>query len=257
LQLPKEVLITTLKNNQKYFLFENSDHSLAPFFGIVANVSIDNENEEIVKSNQRVVEARLSDAAFFFDHDRRDGLRSRVDKLKNLLFHNKIGTVYDKMQSTQLLSEKIASQLNCDKEKVMLAVKLMKTDLLTDMVKEFPELQGVMGYYYALSAGEDIEVANAIKNQYKPKGPNDSVPHDLISIAVALAEKLDTLNQMFANGIKPTGSKDPFALRRSAIGVVMIKEQNNLSLDFLKLGLRQDVIDFMNQRNLCGNIRHC
>ncbi|MDJ1305561.1 MAG: glycine--tRNA ligase subunit beta [Candidatus Midichloria sp.] len=248
LPLPKEVLITTLKNNQKYFLFEDSEGNLAPFFGIVANVIIENNNQTIIKSNQRVVAARLSDAAFFFNNDKKATLISRVIRLKNLLFHNKIGTVYDKVQSTKVIAIRIAEQLNFHTEKVIFAVELMKADLLTDMVKEFPELQGIMGYYYALNDGEDIEVANAIKNQYKPKGPSDSVPTEPISIVVALAEKLDTLNQMFLHNIKPTGSKDPFALRRAAIGVLMILNQNNIALDFNKLELRQDVIDFIYQR---------
>ena len=248
LDLPKEVLITTLKNNQKYFLFESSNSQLAPFFGIVSNITTNTQN--IMISNQRVVNARLSDAEFFFQNDKKQKLSARTEELKNLLFHNKIGTVYEKIQSTKSLAIKIAAQLNCNQQKIIRAIDLMKADLLTEMVKEFPELQGIMGYYYALHDKENIEVATAIKEQYKPKGPNDDVPIEPISIVVALAEKLDTLNQMFAANIKPTSSKDPFALRRAAIGVFMIQEKNNINLDLAKLDLRQDVIDFINQRKI-------
>lgn len=248
LNLPKEVLITTLKNNQKYFLFEYPNGQLAPFFGIVSNITTNTQN--IVISNQRVVNARLSDAEFFFQNDKKQKLSNRIEKLKNLLFHNKIGTVYDKVQSTKLIADKIAAQLHFNQQKVAKAVDLMKADLLTNMVKEFPELQGIMGYYYAIHDHEDIEVATAIKNQYKPKGPSDNAPTEPISIVIALAEKLDTLNQMFAANIKPTSSKDPFALRRAAIGVLMIQEQNHLNLDLAKLDLRQDVIDFINKRSV-------
>lgn len=268
LALPKEVLVATLKNNQKYFLYENNDQSIAPFFTIVSNVEINSKTENIVHNNRKVMQARLYDALFFYNKDKKIALESRVDDLKTLLFHEKIGSVYDKMESTRTLAVKIAEQLwhtkttrvsntvdlmtqeflHVDPKIVFRAVTLMKTDLLTDMVTEFPELQGIMGYYYALYAGEPNDVAEAIRDQYKPKGLDDVAPTSLVSCVVAIAEKLDTLVQMFKIGIKPTGSKDPFALRRAAIGILRIQEKNGFRLNLQALNIDQDVIHFIDHR---------
>jgi glycyl-tRNA synthetase beta chain len=248
LRLPKEVLITTLKKNQKYFLFEDKIGNLAPFFGAVSNMPIIQENKAIILNHQKVVNARLSDAMFFMNNDLKHSLHSRIEYLKNLLFHNKIGTVYDKIQSVKALALKIANQLGCDNEKVTLSADLMKTDLTTEMVKEFPELQGIIGYHYALAEGYDLEIADAIRDQYCPKGPTDRIPNKKISIVISLAEKLDTLNLMFNAGIKPTGSKDPFALRRAAIGVLNIINGNELELNLETLSLSDEVLSFIKQR---------
>ena len=250
LNLPREVLITTLRNNQKYFMFQHQDGSIAPYFGIVANIMATDHNKKITAGNQKVLRARLSDAEFFFAQDKRQSLESRLGLLKKVAFHNKIGSLYEKILSTQVLAIQIAEKIGANTMQVSRAAQLMKADLVTEMVKEFPELQGVMGYYYALHDLEDVEVAEAIRDHYKPKGQSDIVPTQPVSVALALAEKLDTLNQMFAHDIKPTSSKDPFALRRAAIGVILIQKVNSIALNFNELNVRDDVIAFIKDREV-------
>lgn len=247
MHLPPEVLITTLRHHQKYFMFQSHKGDLAPYFAIVANIKSE-DSTVIVRGNERVVEARLCDAEFFYKNDKKFKLSDRISELHKLIFHTKIGTVYDKMQSVKYMAIKIANFLGIDVEKVARGAELAKADLVTDMVKEFPELQGVMGYYYAMADNEDKEVATAIKEHYSPRGLNDMVPIAPISAVLALAEKLDTLNQMFTHNIKPTGSKDPYALRRAAIGIIKIMNSNKFNLDLNQLDIRKDVQKFIHIR---------
>jgi glycyl-tRNA synthetase beta chain len=246
--LPKEVLLITLKHHQRYLMVEDKDGKLAPYYLIVANIEASDNGQEIRHGNGKVLRARLEDAIFHFEHDKKQKLETFVENLKSLTYHQQIGSVYDKVQSVMKLAEKIAAFAKADVEKVKRATLLCKADLVSNMVKEFPELQGVMGYYYAVHAKEPKEVSLAIKEHYKPQGPNDSLPSELTGAVVALADKLDTLNQMFAINIKPTGSKDPFALRRAAIGILRSCEHYKLSFDLQTLGIREDVIQFINER---------
>ncbi len=190
--------------------------------------------EAIVAGNERVLRARLSDAKFFWDQDCKQTLLSRLEKLKERVFHAKLGTVYDKMSRVAHLSYAVAEHIpGADKTKVGHAVWLAKADLSTGMVGEFPELQGVMGRYYALHDGEDKEVADAVAEHYSPLGPGDRCPTAPVSVAVALADKIDTLANFFAIDEKPTGSKDPYALRRAALGVIRLILENKLRLHLL------------------------
>jgi glycyl-tRNA synthetase beta chain len=248
MKLPREVLVITLRHHQRYLMLNDLKGNLAPYFIIVANRTTADKGDEIVRGNIKVLNARLEDARFFYTGDKAHSLVSRVDELKGLTFHKEIGTIYDKMQSTKAMVERICTQLKIESGKAIRAVELSKTDLVTGMVKEFPELQGIMGYYYALNDNEDKEVAIAIRDHYKPQGPSDSLPENLTGALAALADKLDTLNQMFEIGIKPTGSKDPYALRRAAIGVLRILAHYELNLDLANLGLRDDVCAFINER---------
>jgi glycyl-tRNA synthetase beta chain len=176
--------------------------------------------KEIVAGNERVLRARLSDAKFFWDQDRKTKLADRVDALRNIVFHAKLGTQYERVERIEALAGEIAEKIGADVVKAKRAARLCKADLTTGVVGEFPELQGVMGRYYALHDGEDADVADAIRDHYKPLGPNDAVPTNRISISVALADKLDQLVGLFSVGERPTGSGDPYALRRGALGVI-------------------------------------
>jgi glycyl-tRNA synthetase beta chain len=184
--------------------------------------------KEIVAGNERVLRARLSDAKFFWDEDRKRQLESRVDDLKGIVFHAKLGTQAERVARIEKLAGEIAGKIGADVAKAQRAARLAKADLTTGVVGEFPELQGVMGRYYALHDKEDASVADAIRDQYKPVGPSDAVPTDKVAIAVALADKLDQLIKFFSVGEKPTGSGDPFALRRAALGVIRIILENKL-----------------------------
>jgi glycyl-tRNA synthetase beta chain len=248
MSLPREVLIITLKNHQRYLMTEETNGSLAPYYLIVANIEPEDEGKALINGNQKVLAARLSDAKFFYELDLKAPLESRIEQLKNLTFHADIGSICDKQKNVETLAHKLALMLNLDAKKMIRAIELSKCDLTSNMVKEFPELQGVMGYHYALACGEHEQVAIAIRDHYKPQGPHDRLPEGSIASAVALADKLDTLNQMFAIGIRPTGSKDPFALRRAAIGVLRIIMDNNFAIDLKDLGIRPDVIEFIQER---------
>ncbi len=251
MSLPREVLIITLKYHQRYLMTKKADGSLAEYHLIVANIDPTDKGVALIEGNQRVLSARLADAKFFYELDLTAPLKGRAESLKLLTFHADIGSIYDKQQSVRALGIEIAKALGLETDevdKVGAAITLAKCDLTTNMVKEFPELQGVMGYYYAKAGGESDEVSIAIRDHYKPRGPSDRVPQGRIPSIVALADKLDTLNQMFAIGIKPTGSKDPFALRRAAIGILRILAGNDFKLNFKALGIRQDVIEFINER---------
>jgi glycyl-tRNA synthetase beta chain len=246
--LPEKVLQTTLRNNQKYFLLRR-DGQIAPYFIITANIMAEDHGKTIISGNEKVLRARLSDALFFYEQDIAHTLVKYKEGLKKLVFHNQIGSVYEKIGSTTAMAMLIAQALNYPQpDKVHQAMGLAKADLCSQMVKEFPELQGIMGYYYAKAAGDSEDIALAIMEHYKPNGLSDYVPHAPLSVIVALAEKLDTLNQMFAIGIKPTGSKDPYALRRAAIGVLRIVQDNKLVLDLPALGVREDVCALIEER---------
>ena len=234
MELPPEVLTTSMRTHQRYFACLDAKGTLAPNFLVVANIIAEDGGKAIVAGNERVLRARLSDAKFFWDQDRKQELVSRVEKLKERVFHAKLGTVYDKMSRVAHLAVTIAAHVpGADKTKVGHAVWLAKADLSTGMVGEFPELQGVMGRYYALHDGEDQDVADAIAEHYSPLGPSDRCPSAPLSVAVALADKIDTLANFFAIDEKPTGSKDPYALRRAALGVIRLILENKLRLHLL------------------------
>jgi glycyl-tRNA synthetase beta chain len=226
--LPAEVLTTSMRLHQKYFALLDGAGGLAAKFLFVANNLTDDGGAAIVAGNERVLRARLADAKFFWDQDRKSSLESRVDKLKERIFHAKLGSVYQKVGRVETLAVSIASKLNADAELCERAAGLAKADLSTGMVGEFPELQGVMGRYYALHDGEPSEVAEAIAEHYSPLGPNDRCPIAPVTVVVALADKIDTLVAFFAMNEKPTGSKDPYALRRAALGVIRLTLENRV-----------------------------
>jgi len=230
LDVPPEVIQLTAALNQKYFVCRDQQGKLANAFICTANIEAHDGGVAIVAGNQKVLAARLSDAKFFWEQDKRQKLEQFGAKLSQIIFHEKLGNMAARVERIAQLAADLAPLLGADKAKVARAAALAKCDLTTAMVGEFPELQGVMGRYYALAQGEDADVANAISDHYKPQGPTDSVPSAPVSCALALAEKLDTLACFFAIGELPTGSKDPFALRRAALGVLAIIIQQNLRL---------------------------
>ncbi len=230
MDLPPEVMRTTMRLNQRYFALRHRDGSAAPRFALVANVQASDGGKAIVAGNERVLRARLSDARFFWDQDRRQKLEDYLPKLDSVVFHAKLGTQGERVRRLERLAAIIAEGIGADAALAARAAKLAKADLATGMVGEFPEVQGVMGRYYALHSGEPGVVAEAIGAHYRPLGPGDAVPDEPIAIAVALADKLDQLACFFAVGEKPTGSGDPFALRRAALGVIRIVRENGLRL---------------------------
>jgi len=229
LDVPGEVLATSMKAHQKCFSLRRGEQ-LANRFIMVANLEAKDRGKAIVAGNERVIAARLADAKFFFDHDRKVMLEERVPKLREIVFHEKLGTQYERVQRVRVLAREVAKLVRADPDLAERAAILAKADLISDMVGEFPELQGVMGRYYALDQEEDALVANAIGAHYKPVGPSDDVPRDPIAISVALADKLDMLTGFWAIDEKPTGSKDPYALRRAALGIIRIVLENDLRL---------------------------
>ncbi len=229
--LPDEVLSTSMRSHQKYFSVVFPDGKLAPYFVVVANMEAADGGAAIVAGNERVLRARLSDAKFFWDQDRRQTLESRVPALAQMVFHEKLGTLEDKVARIASLAAEISQWVpDADRDRVRSAATLCKADLTTGMVGEFAELQGIMGRYYALGEGEKPDVADAIAEHYSPAGPDDACPTKPVSVAVALADKLDTLVGFFGIDEKPTGSRDPFALRRAALGIIRIVLENSLRL---------------------------
>ena len=228
LKIPQEIIISTLENQQKYFpLFDNTDR-LTNSFLIVANKS-DRKNL-IKKGNKRVVEARLSDAKFFWDKDKSKNLIKQIGKLKTITFYDKLGTIYDKTQRLRKLASMASDQLNINKEKIEVAASISKSDLCSDLVGEYPELQGTMGKYFALSQGFEEDIANSISEHYLPIGLSSTVPKKPISYSISVVDRLDTLVGFFSINETPTSSKDPFALRRSAIGLLRILVENKLNM---------------------------
>ena len=231
MDLPPEVLTTAMRTHQKYFATLDKTGNLAPRFLLVSNMATSDGGKAIVAGNERVLRARLADARFFWDQDRKVKLASRVGKLKERVFHAKLGTTFDKMLRVSALAETVVPYVpGADLAKLRRAIELAKADLSSGMVGEFPELQGVMGRYYALHDGEVPAVADAVAEHYAPQGPSDRCPTAPLSVAVALADKLDTLASFFAIGEKPTGSGDPFALRRAVLGVIRLILENKLRL---------------------------
>lgn len=262
LDVPAEALISSMKENQKYFHALDADGKLMPYFITLANIE-SKDPQQVIEGNEKVIRPRLADAAFFFDTDKKQPLAARIEKLKSVVFQQQLGTIYDKTQRIEGLAGAIASLIGGDLEYAKRAASLSKCDLMTDMVFEFTELQGLMGYHYALHDGEAEEVAQALDEQYMPRFAGDSLPSTRTGIALAIADRLDTLTGLFGINQPPTGSKDPFALRRAALGVLRIIVEHKLDIDLHELlsiavaqhndlpaadGLADRVLDFMLDR---------
>ena len=259
LDVPKEALIYTMKGDQKYFPLLDDSGNLKSRFIFISNIA-SKKPELVISGNEKVIRPRLSDAQFFFNTDKKQTLESRLESLDTILFQKQLGSVLDKSKRIAQLSATIAQSLGSDPKLAYRAGLLSKTDLMTNMVMEFPDVQGVMGMHYAAFDGENSEVALALNEQYKPRFAGDSLPSSSISIAVAIADKIDTLVGIFGIGQIPKGDKDPFALRRAAIGILRIIIENKLPLDLDVLvdssidsfgdkvktsGLKQNVVDFV------------
>ena len=236
LQIPEEVIRATIRNNQKCFVLRDAAHAkLINKFLLVANLEAEDGGKAIVAGNERVIRARLSDARFFYQTDLKTKLEDRLPSFNEIIFHEKLGTQGERIERIERLAAALAPLVGADVKKAKRAALLCKADLLTEIVGEFPELQGTMGKYYAEAQGEDEAVAHAIEDHYRPKGPDDLVPSDPMSIAVALADKLDTLVGFWAVDEKPTGSKDPFALRRAALGIIRLVLDNKVRLSLVEI----------------------
>jgi glycyl-tRNA synthetase beta chain len=237
LDLPPEVIKLSMRTHQKYFAVRDpakGDGQLAPKFIVVANLAAVDGGKKIAEGNSRVLSARLNDARFFWDNDRKIKLEDRFEKLGNIVFHEKLGTVKDKAERVMALAKELAPKVGADPAQAERAAKLAKCDLVSDMVGEFAELEGVMGRYYATLQGEPQAIADAVRDHYKPKGPSDEVPGNPVSVAVALADKLDAVVGFWGHGIKPTGSGDPYGLRRAALGIIriLLVTERRLALDW-------------------------
>ncbi|WP_063691940.1 glycine--tRNA ligase subunit beta [Bradyrhizobium stylosanthis] len=236
LAIPEEVIRATIRNNQKCFVVRDSKTGkLTNKFVLTANIEATDGGKVIVSGNERVIRPRLSDAKFFYETDLKTRLEDRLPKFEQIVFHEKLGTQAARIKRIERLAAEIAPLVGADVAKATRAAHLVKADLLTEVVGEFPEVQGLMGKYYALAQGEDASVAAACEEHYKPQGPTDRVPTDPVSVAVALADKLDTLVGFWAIDEKPTGSKDPYALRRAALGVIRLIVENGLRLSLMKV----------------------
>src|SRR4051794_18105073 len=236
LSIPGEVIRATIRNNQKCFVVSDpKTGKLTNKFILTANIEASDGGKAIVAGNERVIRARLSDAKFFYQSDLKRRLEDRLPKFEGIVFHEKLGSQSQRIARIERLAAEIAPRVGADIEKAKRAAHLAKADLLTDVVGEFPELQGLMGKYSGLAQGEDASVAAASEEHYKPQGPNDRVPTDPVSVAVALADKIDTLVGFWAIDEKPTGSKDPYALRRAALGVIRLIAENSLRLSLMKV----------------------
>ncbi|MCK1368087.1 glycine--tRNA ligase subunit beta [Bradyrhizobium sp. 62] len=236
LAIPDEVIRATIRNNQKCFVVKDpKTGKLTNKFVLTANIEAPDGGKTIVAGNERVIRPRLSDAKFFYETDLKTKLEDRLPKFAQIVFHEKLGTQAERIKRIERLAAEIAPLVGADVAKATRAAHLAKADLLTEVVGEFPEVQGLMGKYYALAQGEDASVAAACEEHYKPQGPADRVPTDPVSVAVALADKLDTLVGFWAIDEKPTGSKDPYALRRAALGVIRLITENGLRLSLMKM----------------------
>ena len=235
LSLPPEVIQLSMRTHQKYFAVnDKKTGKLAPHFIVVANIEATDGGRKLAEGNSRVLSARLDDARFFWELDKAKPLDEMAKKLSTIAFKAELGSLGDKVERVAALARELAPKVGADPDLAERAARLAKADLVSEMVGEFPELQGVMGRYYALEAGEPAAVADAIRDHYKPQGPSDSVPTDPVGVAVALADKLDTLVGFWAIDEKPTGSKDPFALRRAALGVVRIVLESGVRISLLE-----------------------
>jgi glycyl-tRNA synthetase beta chain len=236
LAIPEEVIRATIRNNQKCFVVRDAKTGkLTNKFVLTANIEATDGGKTIVAGNERVIRPRLSDAKFFYETDLKTKLEDRLPKFEQIVFHEKLGTQAARIKRIERLAAEIAPLVGADVAKATRAAHLAKADLLTEVVGEFPEVQGLMGKYYALAQGEDASVAAACEEHYKPQGPSDRVPTDPVSVAVALADKIDTLVGFWAIDEKPTGSKDPYALRRAALGVIRLIVENSLRLSLMKV----------------------
>jgi glycyl-tRNA synthetase beta chain len=246
LQIPEEVIRATIRNNQKCFVLRDTAHAkLIDKFILVSNLETEDGGKSIVAGNERVIRARLSDAKFFYETDLKVPLEHRLPKFKDIVFHEKLGTQWERIERIKFLVSELAAPVGADFDKAGRAAQLCKADLLTEVVGEFPELQGTMGKYYAEAQGEDEAVAHAIEDHYKPKGPDDLVPIDPVSVTVALADKLESLVDFWAIVEKPTGSKDPYALRRAALGVIRILQCGvRLKLNSIITAIANRIIEF-------------
>src|SRR5712664_524892 len=268
LSIPGEVIRATIRNNQKCFVVRQSasplptgerstarasatagEGALTNKFILTANIETSDGGKVIVAGNERVIRARLSDAKFFYETDLKTKLEDRLPKFEKIVFHEKLGTQGDRIKRIEQLAAEIAPLIGADVEKTKRAAHLAKADLLTEVVGEFPELQGLMGKYYALAQGEDASVAAASEEHYKPQGPADRVPTDPVSVAVALADKIDTLVGFWAIDEKPTGSKDPYALRRAALGVIRLIVENGVRTNFMPVA-NKHILAFVGAQGL-------
>jgi glycyl-tRNA synthetase beta chain len=234
LAVPQEALISTMAANQKYFHLVDEQNRLMPYFITVSNIESRDERK-VRAGNERVIRPRFADAEFFWNQDRKQRLDTRLEQLKTVIFQQQLGTLFDKTQRNTKLAATIATELGADKQLAIRAAELSKCDLLTEMVGEFPNLQGTMGRYYAQHDGEAPAVAEAIDHYYRPRFAGDALPEGVISQTLALADRLDTLIGIFAIGQLPTGDKDPYALRRAALGVLRIMIENKVDLDLHQL----------------------
>jgi glycyl-tRNA synthetase beta chain len=248
MDVPPEVLVVSMKAHQRYFATTKSDGTLASRFVVVANNVARDGGRVIVDGNERVLRARLSDAKFFWDQDRKVTLEERLPALEGIVFHARLGTQADRVDRVVKLAGDIAKAVDADSAAVEQAARLCKADLVSGMVGEFPELQGIMGRYYALGEKLPAAVADAIGDHYAPAGPNDRCPSAPVSIAVALADKLDALVSFWSIGEKPTGSRDPYALRRAALGIIRIIVENKLRLPLRQFFKQADLLDFLAER---------
>lgn len=230
LDLPREVLVASLESQQRYFPVTDDSGALKPWFVAISNIE-SRDRDEVTAGNERVVRPRLADAAFFFDVDKKTQLAVRQEKLKGIVFHHKLGSLYDKTTRVKKIALLIAETWGGDKKLAERAAELAKCDLVTEMVGEFPELQGTMGRYYALHDGEPGEIATAIEEHYRPRHAGDQLPSTATGQAVAVADKLDTIAGIFAAGEQPTGTRDPYGLRRNALGILRIAIESELDLD--------------------------
>lgn len=235
LALPEEVLISSMVDHQRYFPIRNTiDHHLLPHFIVISNID-SHEPQRVIHGNERVLRARLADAEFFYATDQKEAVEDRLERLKGMVFQTKLGTLYDKCQRLALIAAHFAKPMKVNEQPAARAGLLAKHDLTTQMVGEFPELQGVMGYYYAKQAGEPNEVALAIKEHYLPRFAGDTLPQQPLSQLLAIADRVDTLTGIFAINQLPTGDKDPYGLRRAAIGLIRILVENEIDLDLKAL----------------------
>ena len=235
LVVPQECLILTMQENQRYFAIKDAQGHLMNRFLLISHLEAKDGGDAIRSGNARVVRARLADAKFFYDQDKKTTLESRIPELKNVVYHNKLGTQAERVERVKTIAARVADLIGANRDEAIRAAQLAKVDLLTLMVGEFPELQGIMGEYYAKHDGESEDVAKAIREHYQPRFAGDALPSTAVSLAVALADKLETLSGLFGIGQMPTGDKDPFALRRHALGVLrmLIEKQLNVSLSQL------------------------
>ena len=251
LALPEEVLISAMRRHQRYFALRNTQGELASSFVMVANIETTDSCSAVILGNERVIRARLADARFFWDLDLKRDLESSLPLLNDVVFKESLGSLGDKVRRLVESSEKLCNYIpGSDVESAKRSALLCKADLTSSMVAEFPDLQGIMGSHYAQFGGEDLGVVNAICEHYKPQGPSDICPKSPTSIAVALADKLDTLAGLFSINEKPTGSKDPFALRRAALGVIRLIVENNLRMPLRKV--LQDIVESYGTLTDCG-----